>query len=443
MRAALARPSRYEYPQQRITINLAPADLPKGRRTLRPRHRARHPRRRRGRFAAGAARTASTTASCRCTASCAGSAVRCRPRSRAAVPAPRASSCRVANASEAALVERAATVLAASSLLRGVRAYLRTRRRCSASQRATPATARASRRARSQRRARSGAREARPRDRGGGRTQRAAHRAARHRQEHARAPTARPAAAARRDRRRSRAPAIRSAWRQLPFDAASWRTRPFPRAPSHGVGGRARRRRQRARGRAKISLAHHGVLFLDELPEFDRARARSAARDRSSTGACTSRARRVSAEFPAAAAAHRRDESVSVRLSRRGDAVDARRSASRAIARRVSGPLLDRIDLHVEVPRPPPDALAASPPQGDTSESSLQRVGSARERVSSHAPDRVNARLSAARAAPLLRARARGRRSCSSARATQLGLSARACHRCPQARARHRGPRRR
>ena len=51
------------------------------------------------------------------------------------------------------------------------------------------------------------------------------------------------------------------------FDAANWKKRPF-RAP-HGFRRGARRRRLAPRP-GEISMALHGVLFLDELPEFDR-----------------------------------------------------------------------------------------------------------------------------------------------------------------------------
>ncbi len=70
--------------------------------------------------------------------------------------------------------------------------------------------------------------------------------------------------------------AVRSVAR-LPIDTSRWRTRPF-RTPHHSassvalVGGGSRPRP------GEISLAHHGVLFLDELPEYERTALESFAR---------------------------------------------------------------------------------------------------------------------------------------------------------------------
>ncbi len=115
----------------------------------------------------------------------------------------------------------------------------------------------------------------------------------------------------------------------------------------------------------EISLAHHGVLFLDELPEFDR-RVLEVLREPLESGRITiSRAARQ-AEFPA------RFQLVAAmnpcpcgylghfsgRCACTPDQVQRYRS-------RISGPLLDRIDLHVEVPalreRDLCDALAGEP----------------------------------------------------------------------------------
>ncbi len=101
----------------------------------------------------------------------------------------------------------------------------------------------------------------------------------------------------------------------------------------------------------EVSLAHHGVLFLDELPEFDPAvleALRQPIEDRLVTIARAA----GSATFPA---------SISLVAARNpcpcghlGDPLRACACTPAAIARygrRVSGPLLDRIDMHIEVPR--------------------------------------------------------------------------------------------
>jgi magnesium chelatase family protein len=104
----------------------------------------------------------------------------------------------------------------------------------------------------------------------------------------------------------------------------------------------------------EISLAHHGVLFLDELPEFPRA-ALEALREPLETGHITiSRAARR-AEFPA------RFQLVAAMnpcpCGYLGSSLRSCRCSPDQVARyqgRLSGPLLDRIDLRLDVPRVPP-----------------------------------------------------------------------------------------
>jgi magnesium chelatase family protein len=219
------------------------------------------------------------------------------------------------------------------------------------------------------------------------------------------------------------AAAIRSAC-GLPFDPVTWRERPF-RAPHHTASAIALVGGGSVPRPGEISLAHHGVLFLDELPEFDR-RALEALREPLETGRVhVARAARH-AEYPAAL-----QLIAAMNPCPCGYLGEARcRCTEERVARyrsRVSGPLLDRIDLHVEVPRPAPEALAGAP-TGETSAVVTARVGTARRRQLERARC-LNARLTAReltrhcvldRAASELLLRA----------AKQLGLSARACHRC-------------
>jgi len=110
----------------------------------------------------------------------------------------------------------------------------------------------------------------------------------------------------------------------------------------------------------EASLAHHGVLFLDELPEFPRA-ALEALREPLETGRIVvSRAARQ-AEFPA------RFQLVAAMnpcpCGHLGDAARACRCTPDAVLRyqgRISGPLLDRIDLQIEVPAVDAARLAAA-----------------------------------------------------------------------------------
>jgi len=130
----------------------------------------------------------------------------------------------------------------------------------------------------------------------------------------------------------------------------------------------------------EISLAHHGVLFLDEFPEFARA-ALEALREPLETGRIViSRAARQ-AEFPA------RFQLIAAMnpcpCGHLGSALRACRCTPDAVARyqgRISGPLLDRIDVQVEVPAVAPEALSAAP-DGEPSAVIAQRVAAARDRA--------------------------------------------------------------
>ena len=130
----------------------------------------------------------------------------------------------------------------------------------------------------------------------------------------------------------------------------------------------------------EISLAHHGVLFLDELPEFPRP-ALEALREPLETGRIViSRAARQ-AEFPA------RFQLIAAMnpcpCGHLGSPLRACRCSPDAVARyqaRISGPLLDRIDLQIEVPAVPPAALSAAP-DGEPSASIAARVAAARARA--------------------------------------------------------------
>ena len=160
------------------------------------------------------------------------------------------------------------------------------------------------------------------------------------------------------------------------FRRDEWRRRPF-RAPHHtasgialvGGGGHPRP--------GEISLAHNGVLFLDELPEFDRSVLEVLREPLESGHVVISRAARQ-AKFPArfqlvaamnpCPCGHLGDPSTSCRCT--PERVAGYRS-------RISGPLLDRIDLHVDVPRVPPEAIAATT-AAESSRNVAMRVEQAR-----------------------------------------------------------------
>jgi len=158
----------------------------------------------------------------------------------------------------------------------------------------------------------------------------------------------------------------------------AWRTRAF-RAPHHTASGVALVGGGSLPRPGEISLAHHGVLFLDELPEFDR-RVLDVLREPLESGRIAiSRAARQ-AEFPA------RFQLVAAMnpcpCGYAGDPSGRCRCTPDAIQRyrsRVSGPLLDRIDLKLEVPRVAQTELRATAP-GESSADVRARVVAARER---------------------------------------------------------------
>ena len=160
------------------------------------------------------------------------------------------------------------------------------------------------------------------------------------------------------------------------FRLERWAQRPY-RSPHHTasavalVGGGSDPRP------GEISLAHHGVLFLDELPEFDR-RVLEVLREPLETGRIhISRAARQ-AEFPA------QFQLVAAMnpcpCGYLGHVSGKCRCTPDQIIRyrgRISGPLLDRIDLQIEVPGIPADALRNSAP-GESSSEVQARVEGAR-----------------------------------------------------------------
>lgn len=162
---------------------------------------------------------------------------------------------------------------------------------------------------------------------------------------------------------------------------AGWGSRPW-RAPHHSctpaalVGGGNPPRP------GEISLADHGVLFLDELPEFPR-HALEALREPLETGhVVISRAARQ-ARYPCRALLIAAMNPCPCGwLGNRQPGTPACRCTPDAVARyqgRLSGPLLDRIDLQLEIAAAAPADLLR-PPDGEDSAAVAQRVAHARQR---------------------------------------------------------------
>jgi magnesium chelatase family protein len=139
----------------------------------------------------------------------------------------------------------------------------------------------------------------------------------------------------------------------------------------------------------EVSLAHRGVLFLDELPEFARP-VLEGLREPLEDGVVTIARAHGSVRFPAevllVAAMN-----PTQRGNRRAGAAGAREQ-ERYLSR-LSGPLVDRVDLHVEVPAVPFEQLAGAR-QGATTETLRERVIGARQRAAARqGPDRPNSAL--------------------------------------------------
>jgi magnesium chelatase family protein len=170
------------------------------------------------------------------------------------------------------------------------------------------------------------------------------------------------------------------------------------RAPHHSVstagliggGGRPQP--------GEVSLAHHGVLFLDEFAEFSRS-ALEALRQPLEDGTVSLARSRARAQFPA------RPTLVAAMnpcpCGYLGHPSEACRCTSAQVARyraKLSGPLLDRLDVQVFVPPVPISALSRARP-AETSAAVRARVIAARERQHARWRDRsaahaINARLS-------------------------------------------------
>ncbi len=216
-----------------------------------------------------------------------------------------------------------------------------------------------------------------------------------------------------------------------PFDPATWGIRPF-RTPHHTASGVALVGGGSNPRPGEISLAHQGVLFLDELPEFDR-RVLEVLREPLESGSITiSRAARQ-AEFPA------RFQLVSAMnpcpCGYLGDPGGRCQCTAEQVARyrgRISGPLLDRIDLHVEVPRPPNEALlglvgGGHSGDGESSAVVRERVERARERQLART-GMANHRLGSRELDQVCKLDQAGRELLEQA-ISRLGLSPRALHR--------------
>lgn len=165
----------------------------------------------------------------------------------------------------------------------------------------------------------------------------------------------------------------------IPFEPSRWRQRAF-RAPHHSatapalVGGGSPPRP------GEISRAHNGVLFLDELPEWSR-HVLETLREPLETGLIIIARAAGQAEYPAAfqLVAAMNPCPCGYQGDRNGECHCSAEQV-RQYRSRVSGPLLDRIDLHIAVARPSPRVLRRDAAPGEGSNRIAERVLFARSR---------------------------------------------------------------
>ena len=224
--------------------------------------------------------------------------------------------------------------------------------------------------------------------------------------------------------------AIHSVAGALTSEAAVTPQRPF-RAPHHSISGAGLIGGGSSPRPGEVSLAHHGVLFLDELPEFPRYVLESLRQPLEDARVVIARAS-SSVSYPA------RFTLVAAMnpcpCGHAGDPAGACTCTPADVARyrsRLSGPLLDRVDMHVPVGAVPVRTLGAGA-TGETSRGMRERVGGAhalqRRRYAKIFGDRANAHVPGRWLSANTRVASEAR-SMLEAASEKLALSARGYHR--------------
>lgn len=211
------------------------------------------------------------------------------------------------------------------------------------------------------------------------------------------------------------------------LDINHWLQPPF-RAPHHTASAAALVGGGSNPKPGEISLAHNGTLFLDELPEFDR-KVLEVLREPLETGHITiSRASRQ-ADFPA------KFQLIAAMnpcpCGYQGDPSGRCHCTAEQVAKyrgKISGPLLDRIDMHLEVPRVSHEVLRKGSPEGEETSAQIRaRVVEARKLAMARC-GKVNAALTAVEVKKHCTLSEQGHQILERAM-DQFGLSHRAYHR--------------
>jgi len=211
------------------------------------------------------------------------------------------------------------------------------------------------------------------------------------------------------------------------FNIKEWRKRPF-RAPHHTASSIALVGGGNPPKPGEISLAHNGVLFLDELPEFNRQVLEVLREPLESGEVIISRASYQSlfpAQFQLIAAMN------PCPCGYLGDSRGRCRCTVKQIQQyraKISGPLLDRIDMHVEVPSLPKGALSETNSQNiETTSQVRSRVIAARDKQLAR-QNKSNSVLFSKEVEKICRLTTNNKNLLEAA-TEKLGLSARAYHR--------------
>lgn len=174
------------------------------------------------------------------------------------------------------------------------------------------------------------------------------------------------------------------------ISSSSWLTRPF-RSPHHTASAAALVGGGSQPQPGEVSLAHHGVLFLDELPEFER-KVLDVLREPLESGEVTISRAMHKQTFPA------KFQLVAAMNPSPTGFYNDNRSTPEQVLRylnRLSGPFLDRIDIQIEVTRLPRGSWSKSTGQGETSAHIRERVQRCAS-IQHHRQGKANAHLSSA-----------------------------------------------
>ncbi|MEM9243567.1 MAG: YifB family Mg chelatase-like AAA ATPase [Pseudomonadota bacterium] len=210
------------------------------------------------------------------------------------------------------------------------------------------------------------------------------------------------------------------------FNSHSWARRPF-RSPHHSASAAALIGGGSLPRPGEISLAHNGVLFLDELPEFSRSVLETLRAPLESGKVIISRASQQ-AEFPA------KFQLIAAMnpcpCGYLNDPEHNCRCTPEQISRyhhKVSGPMLDRIDMHVQMTRIPINLLTSSQPPCETTDIVRQHVVDA-QKIQLQRANKTNAQLTSSELKKYCQLKSEQQQLLTSA-AKKLKLSARAYHR--------------